>query len=59
MQSRASTTAGVIHPVAELRRGRSLYQGSLLHTWEVHNVARQNHIGGKVALIRGVWMYDG
>jgi hypothetical protein len=54
MQSRASTTIDVIHSVAELRRRRGLYQDSLLYTKELQNMSRQNHVGGKVALIRGV-----
>jgi hypothetical protein len=43
----------VIHPVAELRRGRGLHQGGLLNTEEIQNMARQNHVGGKVALMGG------
>jgi hypothetical protein len=25
---------------------------------EIQNIARQNHLGGKVALMRGAWVYD-
>ncbi|KAF4632739.1 hypothetical protein G7Y89_g5391 [Cudoniella acicularis] len=58
MQIRASTTE-VIHSVAELRRGRGLYQDPLLRTKELQSMARQNYVSGKVALIRGFWIYEG
>jgi hypothetical protein len=30
----------------------------LLNIGEIQNMARQNHVGGKVALMRGAWVYD-
>jgi hypothetical protein len=48
-----------VHPVAELRRGRGLHQDSFLYTREIQNIARQNHVGSNVTLIRGVWVYNG
>jgi hypothetical protein len=38
---------------------KGLHQDSFLYTREIQNMARQNHVGGNVALIRGVWVYDG
>jgi hypothetical protein len=40
MQSRASTTTGVMYLVAQLRRGRGLYQDSLPNSGEIENLAR-------------------
>lgn len=44
----------MIYLVAELREGGICIN----NIGEVQNIARQNHVRGKVALMRGAWVYD-
>lgn len=58
MQNRAGITTGGIHFSGGVALRRDFHRRLLLNIGEIQNIARQNHVHGKVVLIRGVWVYD-